>query len=182
MEPALISIDYMDSPIGAIEIQASAKGITQVIFCGTEKRAIKVNKITHSCKQQLNEYFAGKRKVFDLPLEQQGTEFQKSVWACLVKIPFGQTLSYRDIADMLNNRKAVRAVGGANGRNPIGIILPCHRVIGTNGTLTGYAGGNERKLWLLKHEGIEVKGSKLNDKLDIKSVFHTRQTKTQFLK
>jgi len=182
MESTLIFIDYMDSPIGAIEIQASAKGVTQAIFSGTERHAIKTNKITHSCKQQLNEYFQAKRKVFDVPLDQHGTVFQKSVWACLVNIPFGKTLSYRDIAEMLNNPKAVRAVGGANGRNPIGIIVPCHRVIGANGTLTGYAGGIERKSWLLKHEGIEVKDSNVNDKLDIKNVIHTRQSKTQFLK
>ena len=178
----MIFIDYMDSPIGVIEVQASAKGVTQVIFSGTAKKAIKTNEITHCCKQQLNEYFEGRRKKIGVPLDLQGTTFQKSVWNCLTQIPFGETRTYRDISDMLNNSKAVRAVGGANGRNPIGIIVPCHRVIGTNGTLTGYAGGNERKLWLLKHEGIEVKGSKVNDKLDIKNVFHTRQTKTQFLK
>jgi len=178
----LIFIDYMDSPIGVIEIQASAKAITQVIFSGTEKKAIKTNEITHCCKQQLKEYFKGKRKMFDLPLDQQGTTFQKFVWNCLTQISFGETLSYRDIADMLNNRKAVRAVGGANGRNPISIIVPCHRVIGSNGTLTGYAGGIERKLWLLKHEGIDVNGSKVNDTLDVNNVIHTRQTKTLFLK
>jgi len=175
-------IDYMDSPIGTIEIQTSTEGITQIIFSGTEKKAIKTNKITRYCKQQLTEYFRGARKTFDLPLDPKGTQFQKSIWACLIQIPFGKTISYRDIADMVNNPKAVRAVGGANGRNPIGIIVPCHRVVGANGTLTGYAGGIERKLWLLEHEGIEIKDSKLKDKLDIKNVIYTRQNKTQFLK
>ena len=182
MEPTLIFIDYMDSPIGVIEIQASSKGITQVIFSGTEKKIIETNEITHCCKQQLKEYFEGKRKIFNVPLDQQGTVFQKSVWTCLTQIPFGETLFYRDIANMLNNGKAVRAVGGANGRNPISIIVPCHRVVGSSRTLTGYAGGLERKLWLLKHEGVQVKGSKVSDKLGIKNVFHARQAKTQSLK
>ena len=174
--------DYIDSPLGIVEFKASGQGITLVIFSGNQKTKTKTNEITDSCKQQLTEYFNGDRKTFDLPLDQQGTDFQKSVWNCLTQIPFGQTLSYGDIANILNNPKAVRAVGGANGRNPISLIVPCHRVIGSSGTLTGYAGGIERKLWLLKHEGIEIKNSKLNDKLDIEDVIHTRQDKTQFLK
>jgi len=174
--------DYINSPLGTIECKASQKGITQVIFSGAKKGHVKTNDITDACKKQLAEYFAGKRKNFDLPLDQQGTVFQKSVWDCLTKIPFGKTLSYSEIAEQLHNPKAVRAVGGANGRNPISLIVPCHRVIGASGTLTGYAGGIERKLWLLQHEGIEVKNSKTNDKLDINNVIHTRQDKTQYLK
>ena len=100
--------DYIESPLGMVEIKASGQGVTQVIFCGTQKHPIKTNEITDRCKQQLTEYFAGNRKTFDLPLDQQGTTFQKSIWACLTQIPFGQTLSYRDIADMVDNRKAVR--------------------------------------------------------------------------
>ncbi|VAX35266.1 Methylated-DNA--protein-cysteine methyltransferase [hydrothermal vent metagenome] len=153
-------IDYMNTPIGTIEIQASSQGITKVVFSESEDKIINPSKITHSCKQQLQEYFDSKRKKFDLPLDQQGTLFQKSIWACLTKIPFGQVVSYLHIAKMANNPKAVRAVGAANGKNPIGIIVPCHRVIGSNGTLTGYAGGLNRKDWLLKHEGIEIKNSK----------------------
>lgn len=172
--------DYINTPLGAVEFKASSQGITQVIFCGVDRGEIRTNDITDCCKQQLAEYFIGKRTIFDLPLDPRGTNFQKSVWACLAKIPFGHTLTYRDIANMLNNPKAVRAVGGANGRNPISIILPCHRVIGTNGTLTGYAGGIERKLWLLKHESVDVKYSRGNQ--DIENVFHTRQAKTQYLK
>ena len=174
--------DYLETPLGTVEIKASQKGIIQIIFSGAEKSTIKPSEITDDCKKQLKEYFEGKRKTFDLPLNPQGTAFQKSIWASLEKIPFGRVLSYRDIADMISNRKAVRAVGAANGRNPIGIIIPCHRVIGSDGSLTGYAGGIERKLWLLKHEGIDVKKLKIHDKLDIKNVMHTRQSKTQYLR
>lgn len=173
--------DYIDSPLGRVEFKASDKGITQTIFCGAAQSSIKENEITDCCKKQLLEYFAGTRKEFDMPLDPKGSEFQKSVWACLVKIPFGQTLSYHDIAKLLNKPKAAQAVGGANGRNPISLIVPCHRVIGASGALTGYAGGIERKLWLLHHEGIRVKQSKENDRLDIQNVIHTRQTKTEFL-
>ncbi len=174
--------DYIDTPLGLMEFKASELGITQLIFCGDVKQTVKPNQITDNCKQQLSEYFAGSRKVFDLPLDQHGTDFQQSIWHCLCQIPFGQTLSYLDIANKINNPKSVRAVGGANGRNPISIIVPCHRVIGSSGTLTGYAGGIERKLWLLKHEGIAVKNNKQNNALDVQDVFHTRQGKTQYLK
>ena len=146
--------ETMNTPIGALLIQASARGITHVDFIDTESPENQPNALTTRCKQQLQEYFDGKRKTFDLPLDQLGTTFQKSIWSSLLKIPFGQAMSYRDIADMVNNRKAVRAVGAANGKNPIAIIVPCHRVIGADRTLTGYAGGLERKAWLLKHEGI----------------------------
>ena len=149
--------DYMSTPIGVIEIQASLQGITKVIFSASETNLVHASELTHRCKQQLKEYFVGKRRIFDLPLDQQGTLFQRSIWACLKEIPFGQVVAYRDIADRVNNRKAVRAVGAANGKNLIGIIVPCHRVIGGNGTLTGYAGGLDRKAWLLEHEGVEFK-------------------------
>jgi len=176
-------IDYMNSPLGLIEIKATLVGIAHVIFCGEDlKKEINSNTTTDACKLQLNEYFDSTRKTFDLPLDQQGTPFQTAIWQCLTDIPFGKTMSYGEIAHKINNPKSVRAVGGANGRNPISIIVPCHRVIGASGTLTGYAGGIERKLWLLKHEGIEVKNTKEHAKLDIKNVLHVRQDKTQFLK
>jgi methylated-DNA-[protein]-cysteine S-methyltransferase len=146
--------ETMNTPIGTLLIQASARGITHVDFIDTETPENQPNALTTACKQQLQAYFDGKRKTFDLPLDQQGTSFQKSIWKKLTEIPFGQAVSYRDIADMVNNRKAVRAVGAANGKNPIAIIVPCHRVIGADRTLTGYAGGLQRKAWLLKHEGI----------------------------
>lgn len=177
--------DYFDSPLGLIEFKATEAGIAHVIFCGEKTETIKPNKITDLCKQQLTDYFSGKRKMFDIPLDPKGTEFQKSVWKCLSAIDFGQTVSYLDIAKMVNKPKGSQAVGGANGRNPISIIVPCHRVVGSNGSLTGYAGGIERKLWLLKHEGIELKPSKENDKLELalklEKVINTRQSKTQFL-
>lgn len=105
---------------------------------------------------QLQAYFSGQRKNFDLPLAPTGTAFQKTVWQALCGIPYGQTISYGELAQRIGNPKACRAVGLANGRNPISIIVPCHRVIGANGTLTGYGGGLPRKRWLLQHEGVAV--------------------------
>jgi methylated-DNA-[protein]-cysteine S-methyltransferase len=180
-------IDYLDTPLGLFEFMATDKGICQAIFCGDkvqndQQGASNVNDITALCKQQLTEYFAGKRQVFTVPLDPKGTEFQHSVWSCLAKIPFGSVKSYGDIAKMLNKPKASQAVGGANGRNPITLIVPCHRVIGGNGSLTGYAGGIERKLWLLNHEGIELQPQKNTTTLDIQNVIHKRQGKTQFLR
>jgi len=189
-------IDYLDTPLGWFEFMATEQGICQAIFCGNEICADKIsgdkygsdkqsenktNDITTLCKQQLTEYFAGQRQVFTVPLDPQGTPFQQSVWGCLTQIPFGTVKSYGEIAKQLHNPKASQAVGGANGRNPITLIVPCHRVIGADGSLTGYAGGIERKLWLLNHEGFELKKTNGHIKLDIKNVIHKRQAKTQFL-
>jgi methylated-DNA-[protein]-cysteine S-methyltransferase len=171
----------MKSPLGLVEFKASEKGITQVIFCGSQMVDVKASRVTDCCKQQLKEYFTGQREAFDVPLDPQGTDFQKLVWQSLLNIPFGQTNTYLDIAKVVERPKGAQAVGGANGRNPISIIVPCHRVVGSNGSLTGYAGGLERKLWLLEHEGIEIKPLKGNGELNIKNVIHTRQSKTQFL-
>lgn len=156
MEPTSMTRyhDYLDTPIGFISIQASESGVQKVIFTGKETLPIQQNKWTAACKEQLKEYFSGTRRIFDLPLDQTGTLFQKKVWAHLLSIPFGESASYGDIAQIIHNPKAVRAVGAANGKNPISIIVPCHRVMGSNGKLTGYAGGLERKSWLLKHENI----------------------------
>lgn len=173
--------DYMESPLGLVEFKASDKGITQLIFCGGQKGEVKTNEITDCCKQQLAEYFADQRSQFDVKLDPQGTDFQKQVWQCLSSIKFGQTKTYQDIAKRVNRPKGSQAVGGANGRNPISIIVPCHRVIGKNGSLTGYAGGLERKLWLLAHEGVAIKESKNIEALNIQNVIHARQSKTQFL-
>ena len=177
----LYYIDYLETPLGLFEFQASDKGITQAIFCGDDLKKVQANHITNACKQQLSEYFAGTRKNFALPLDAKGTDFQKSVWDCLIKIPFGATVSYGEIATMLNKPKASQAVGGANGRSPISIIVPCHRVLGSNGSLTGYAGGIERKLWLLGREGIKVKALTEHNNLDIQNVIGSRQSKTQYL-
>jgi len=106
-------------------------------------------------REQLAAYFAGRLTVFDLPLALHGTEFQRRVWAALREIPFGETISYAELARRVSNVAAVRAVGAANGRNPIPIIVPCHRVIGSDGSLTGFGGGLERKRWLLEHEGAQ---------------------------
>jgi methylated-DNA-[protein]-cysteine S-methyltransferase len=175
-------IDYLDTPLGLFEFMATDQGISQAIFCGDQKNEPKTNDITTLCKQQLTEYFAGKRQVFTVPLDAQGTPFQQSVWYCLSQIPFGELRSYGDIAKLLNKPKASQAVGGANGRNPITLIVPCHRVIGGNGSLTGYAGGIERKLWLLNHEGANIKTSDEHTQLDLNNVINKRQAKTQFLK
>ena len=110
------------------------------------------NGIIDNCISQLKEYFAGLRYSFDLMLDPQGTEFQRTVWHELYKIPYGVTISYHELSKRILNEKAVRAVGAANGKNPISIIIPCHRVIGANGKLVGYGGGLWRKKWLLEHE------------------------------
>ena len=104
------------------------------------------------CEQQLEDYFSGRCMGFDLPLHPEGTEFQKKVWVELLKIPMGETITYSELAVRLGDPKLVRAVGTANGRNPIALVIPCHRVIGAGNKLTGYAGGLDRKLWLLEHE------------------------------
>jgi len=143
--------DYFESPIGIIEIRANEKSIIALDFCETPSSSTP-SPILDSAKIQLNEYFEGTRQLFDLNIKLNGTNFQKSVWDKLLNIPYGQTCSYHDIARRINNPKAVRAVGAANGKNPIALLVPCHRVIGSNGTLTGYAGGLERKAWLLAHE------------------------------
>jgi methylated-DNA-[protein]-cysteine S-methyltransferase len=179
-------IDYLKTPLGLFEFMATEKGISQAIFCGdtpskNEPLKCSPNSITNLCKQQLTEYFSGERQKFTVPLDPQGTPFQRSVWHCLSKIPFGQIRSYGEIAKMLENPKASQAVGGANGRNPITLILPCHRVIGSNGALTGYAGGIERKLWLLKHEGADLKAFNDHTLDDISNIINKRQAKTQFL-
>lgn len=149
-------IDYLETPTGILEIKASNEGINSILFQDVKPSLVKSNGLTEKCKQQLAEYFNGRRVKFDLPLSPQGTDFQQSIWRALLGIPFGKTASYRDVAHAVNNPKAVRAVGAANGKNPISIVVPCHRVIGSDGSLTGYAGGLERKEWLLKHEGVTL--------------------------
>ncbi len=143
---------YYKSPIGIIEISATPNGICGLYFVKKELPHGKIPDILQTAVNQLDEYFKGNRKEFDLKLDIQGTDFQKLVWNELLKIPFGSTKSYLDIAKVLGNTKSLRAVGNANGKNKISIIIPCHRVIGSNGNLTGFAGGLDKKSWLLKHE------------------------------
>ncbi len=109
-------------------------------------------RVLQKCITQLNEYFSGKRKLFDLPIQQEGSAFQQKVWNELVKIPFGKTISYLQLAQRLGDAKSIRAAASANGRNKLNIVVPCHRVIGSDGSLIGYGGGLPRKKWLLEHE------------------------------
>jgi methylated-DNA-[protein]-cysteine S-methyltransferase len=144
---------YYDSPIGKIEVCGTNKYIKSLFFRDPDiKKIEKPPQLLLDCVQQLKEYFNEERKEFDLPLKTEGTIFQKAVWNALLDVSFGVTASYFDIAKKLGNVKAVRAVGAANGKNPISIIIPCHRIIGSDGKLIGYGGGLWRKKWLLKHE------------------------------
>lgn len=148
----ILESTYIQSPVGTIEITGSDEGIRSVIFLDNEIEQTTVPKCLQECVGQLNEYFNGKRKLFDLKLDPHGTEFQLNVWQKLQQIPFGKTISYLDLARMTGSETNTRAVGNANGKNKINIIVPCHRVIGSNGKLTGYGGGLWRKEILLKLE------------------------------
>ncbi|MBW2733974.1 MAG: methylated-DNA--[protein]-cysteine S-methyltransferase [Deltaproteobacteria bacterium] len=149
-----------DTPAGPLHLAAGAQGLTHLLFAtshedlpqGDGSKAAEA--ILRRTTQQLAEYFKGHRRGFDLPLDLKGTEFQVLVWRALEEIPFGETCSYGQIAERISRPKAVRAVGAANGANPISIIVPCHRVIGSDGRLTGYGGGLPRKKRLLCHEGL----------------------------
>lgn len=147
----------LDSPIGRLSLLASDKGISEIRFanhlCPLPKTKENKNQFLEAAGVQFKEYFAGTRRIFELTLDEGGTDFQRSVWAALRAIPFGETASYGAIAKAIGKPKAARAVGMANNRNPIPIITPCHRVIGSDGSLTGFAGGLDTKRWLLGHEG-----------------------------
>ena len=146
---------FVPTPLGLIHLREDQHGITLVQFADAMPApAVFGQKGLYlaDARAQLLEYFAGKRKEFDVPLSPSGTPFQKKVWAALQSIPYGETRSYQQIAQMIGNLKATRAVGMANNRNPIAILIPCHRVIGKNGKLVGYAGGMERKQYLLALE------------------------------
>ncbi len=144
----------INSPLGKIQINGDNLGIASVIFLKTEE--VDISKTVPSelteAVTQLKEYFDGEREQFTLKLSPKGTEFQKKVWEELQKIVYGITVSYQQIAIRLGNPKVIRAAASANGKNPIAIIIPCHRVIGSDGSLTGYSGGLDRKKWLLEHE------------------------------
>lgn len=148
----ILAYGYYNSPIGLLQITASLEAVTSVVFVEEEAMITKDSQIIKDTISQLDEYFKGTRKVFHVKCDMNGTDFQKKVWDELLKIPCGHTLSYKELAIIIGNEKATRAVGNANGRNPISIIIPCHRVIGSNKSLTGYAGGISRKQWLLSHE------------------------------
>jgi methylated-DNA-[protein]-cysteine S-methyltransferase len=150
----------INSPLGFTKITGDENGISSIIVLNSDLSAEEVDeKVTdliplelEDCVQQLQEYFEGTRKNFDLQLNPEGTDFQKTVWNALITIPYGKTLSYLELSKQLGDVKAIRAVANANGKNPLWIVVPCHRVIGSDGSLTGYAGGLHRKKWLLDHE------------------------------
>lgn len=144
---------YYHSPIGTIEIIGTERGIVSLTFAGSKPaKPSLVHPCLKECLKQVDEYFKGKRKGFMLKLILCGTDFQKTVWRELLKIPYGKTASYGHVAAAIGRNKAVRAVGNANRLNNIAIIIPCHRVIGSDGKLVGYGGGLWRKKWLLEHE------------------------------
>lgn len=143
---------HINSPVGVLEIACSEKGISVIGFSKETAISKSIPKELKTCVDQLQAYFKGELEAFDLPLAPEGTEFQQSVWKELLNVPYGKTASYLDIAKALGDHKLTRAVGSANGKNPIAIVIPCHRIIGTNGKLTGYAGGMDRKKLLLNLE------------------------------
>jgi methylated-DNA-[protein]-cysteine S-methyltransferase len=150
----------IDSPVGELKLVASDKGLVAILWENDSPRRVRLSELVTNEKhpvlveteRQLDEYFAGKRKAFSVPLDMRGTRFQQDVWAALLAIPFGETRSYGQLAKQLGNPRASRAVGAANGKNPVSIIVPCHRVIGSSGKLTGFAGGLDTKAHLLNLE------------------------------
>jgi methylated-DNA-[protein]-cysteine S-methyltransferase len=155
----------VDSPIGKLKLVASDKGLVGILWEQDRLGRVRLSDLTENnthpllvkTEEQLHEYFQGKRRHFNVPLDMRGTPFQKQVWEALLAIPFGETRSYGQLAKQLGNPNATRAVGAANGRNPVAIIAPCHRVIGSSGKLTGFAGGLEAKAHLLSLEGRDQK-------------------------
>jgi len=150
----------LKTPLGTVEIVGDEEGICRITIM--EEDYLSPEEAPHELVQaveQLNQYFEGKLTVFNLKLNPTGTPFQKNVWNALCKIPYGKTTSYHQLSKELGDVKAIRAVAGANGRNPLWIVVPCHRVIGSDGSLTGYAGGLWRKKWLLDHENPPVQQS-----------------------
>jgi methylated-DNA-[protein]-cysteine S-methyltransferase len=145
--------EYLNSPVGYLEILCDETHLLSVSFVSQANKKVCPNSITMNTRTQLEEYFEGRRKQFDLPLRVEGTDFQKKVWSKLKRIPYGKLETYGSVAKSLGKPLASRAVGGANNKNKIGIIIPCHRVVGTSGSLTGYAPGLKYKEFLLKLEG-----------------------------
>ena len=150
----------IESPVGKLKLVASNEGLVAVLWQNDRPSRVRIGELVADdrhpillkAERQLGEYFAGKRKEFSVPLDMRGTPFQKNVWEALLAIPFGETRSYGQLARQLGNPNATRAVGAANGRNPLSIVVPCHRVIGSTGKLTGFGGGLETKAQLLRLE------------------------------
>jgi methylated-DNA-[protein]-cysteine S-methyltransferase len=171
----------MPSPAGELTLVASDKGLTAVLWDNEDPASLRLGElvvdpahpILVQAERELADYFAGQRTSFGVPLDPAGTEFQKKVWAALLTIPYGQTRTYADLARQVGNPKALRAVGAANGKNPISIITPCHRAIGSNGSLTGFSGGLETKRYLLaleakRHDPVVQEGAEAtgNERID----------------
>jgi methylated-DNA-[protein]-cysteine S-methyltransferase len=156
-----LAYKVIESPVGKLKLVASDKGLVAILWEKDSPRRVRLSEpvaneqhpILVKTERQLREYFAGKRKAFSIALDMRGTRFQKDVWEALLAIPFGETRSYGQLAKQLGNPRAYRAVGAANGKNPVSIIVPCHRVIGSSGKLTGFAGGLDTKAHLLGLEG-----------------------------
>lgn len=147
-----MQICFINSPLGITKIEGDENGIAIISVLSDGELTTKIPKNLQEAVSQLNEYFDGKRTDFTFKLNPKGTDFQVKVWQELTNIPFGKTISYLDLAKKLGDPKVIRAAASANGKNPLWIVVPCHRVIGTDGSLTGYAGGLWRKKWLLEHE------------------------------
>jgi methylated-DNA-[protein]-cysteine S-methyltransferase len=157
----------IESPVGALKLVASDKGLAAILWEHDDPKRVRLGELAEDpvhpilvqAEQQLGEYFAGKRIAFSIKLDMVGTEFQKKVWEALLTIPFGETRTYADIAKQVGSPSAFRAVGAANGRNPVSIVAPCHRAIGSDGSLTGFAGGLDTKQFLLTLEGRREKAA-----------------------
>jgi len=147
-----MQIAFINSPLGITKIEGDENGISVISVLSEGQLSTKIPKELQEAVSQLQEYFEGKRQDFEFKLNPKGTNFQQKVWQELLNIPYGKTMSYLDLSKKLGDVKAIRAVASANGKNPLWIVVPCHRVIGTDGSLTGYAGGLWRKKWLLEHE------------------------------
>jgi methylated-DNA-[protein]-cysteine S-methyltransferase len=159
-----LTYKFVNSPVGKLKLVASDKGLVAVLWENDKPSRVRLGELVEDDKhpilaeteRQLKEYFSGQRKTFSVDLDMRGTDFQRDVWKALLAIPFGETRSYGQLATQIGNSKAMRAVGAANGRNPISILVPCHRVIGASGALTGFAGGLATKAQLLQLEGFGV--------------------------
>lgn len=144
---------YLKTPLGTASLVGDANGLTHVSILEDSPANVEpVPELLEDACYQLQEYFDGSRQIFDLKLNPEGTDFQKKVWAALTEIPYGKTITYMELAKQLGDPRAIRAVAAANGKNPLWILVPCHRVVGSDGSLVGYAGGLGRKKWLLEHE------------------------------
>jgi methylated-DNA-[protein]-cysteine S-methyltransferase len=144
---------YCRSPLGLIEVGGTAREILTVGFVDQEQAQHRSHATVRDGARQIEQYLCGERRAFELPLGLYGTPFQIQVWRQVLEVPYGRTATYQEIADAIGNPRSVRAVGGANGRNPLPLVVPCHRIIGRHGRLVGYGGGLWRKEWLLRHEG-----------------------------